>query len=580
MAISCSDNQGYQHFIPNQWHAGLTLLAMTKRPRTSERTLYRLLGVPATANGLTRAVSKHIGDRKLDEMSAARVHLTIEGSPAIWIGIPGRDHLAEWCVDASTITGLDLTYDERRAGGILLIAVDGTVYAIAFGAGYPLLPDEITDQGFGRNFIIRRLDPDQVCDLVRRRPESRGRTESVLVPAGAPVWTLGIQESIDIIRRAGGWAKDLKVTFTSGDDRPVKIEGCVGLRMRFGVNPSQFIADIRECARVCREEEPHPALAFIANIQPVADPDIRELLNMELDDLLGPGGDKSRLLPVVPTSALDDFRQARRIAYKIGPGKPPLRPELTLDYFLVRTRSMRPGTRRDALRNGRVILYADDDGREELASVRADKWLEISVPDGSRHYFLLDGEWYEIGGKYAENARHEIAPLFVTAPALTLPEWRPGETEGDYNLRVAGDNRGVYLCLDKSQRVRNPLGRRSSLEICDLVGPGNELIHVKFAERSEPLSHLFFQGMNSALSFIYGPADVRERFIADVSARGRTLPANFMPHKVVFAILLKKGEQLTPSTLFPFTQASLAHAARTLHTYRGIKVEIVGIQSA
>lgn len=550
---------------------------MTNRPKTSERTLYRLLSVPATADGLSRAASRHIGDRKLDELSAVRVPLVIEGSPALWIGIPGADHVAEWCTDASSITGLDLTYHERRAGGILLIAVDGIGYAMTFGAGYPLLPDEITDQGFGRSFIIRRLDPDQVCDLVRRRPESRGRTESVLVPAGAPAWTLGVQESIDIVRRAGGWAMDLKVTFTSTDDRPVKIEGCVGLRMRLGVDPADFIRDIRECARVLREEEPHPALGFIANIQPVADPEIRALLNMELDDILGPSGDTSRLLPIVPTSILDKFRQARSLSYGIGPGKPPPRQDLELEYILARTRNMRSGTRRAALRTGRITLYSDKDGHEELAHAQADKWLEATVPDGSHHYFLLDGEWYEIGGKYAENSRHEIAPLFATAPSLELPAWRLGETEGAYNLRVADTHPGIYLCLDKSQQVRNPLGRRSSLEICDLVGPGNELIHVKFAERSEPLSHLFFQGMNSALSFIYGPADVRERFIADVSRRGRMLPADFMPHKVVFAILLKKGEQLTPSTLFPFAQASLAHAARTLHTYRGIEVEVIGI---
>jgi ubiquinone/menaquinone biosynthesis C-methylase UbiE len=158
-------------------------------------------------------------------------------------------------------------------------------------------------------------------------------------------------------------------------------------------------------------------------------------------------------------------------------------------------------------------------------------------------------EWYEIGEKYAENSRHEIAPLFTATPSLNLPEWHLGETEGHYNLPVADGNPGVYLCLDASQQVRDPLGRRCPLEICDLLGPGNELIHVKFAARSAPLSRLFFQGLNSALNFIYGPADVREQFTNDVSKRGRTLPADFMPQKVVFAILLDKGKHLTLDTL-------------------------------
>jgi uncharacterized protein (TIGR04141 family) len=553
---------------------------MTRRRKTTERTLYRLLGVQPTAQGLADAVSQHIGDRKLQELSATRVSTTIEGNPAIWIGLPGRDHVADWCPDASAITGLTLAYNERRAGGLLLIAVDGTMYAMTFGTGYPLPPDEITDQDFGRDFIIRRLDPDEVFDLVRRRPESRGRTETVYIPAGAPVWTFGTAESIDIIRRAGGLAKDLKVTFSGDDNRPVKIEGCVGLRMKFGVDPPDLIDDIRKCARVCREEEPHPALSFIYNIKRVADPVIRELLDGELDDILGPGGDTSRLLPVVPTPVLDFYREARAFTYKIGPGNPPPRREFNLSYILSRTRVMPAGARRTALKNGVLTLYSDDAGHQELAHARADKWLEASVPDCGRHYFLLDGEWHEIGETYAESSRHEIAPLFKEIPGLKLPEWRPGETEGDYSLRVADTNPGVYLCLDKSRKVRNPLGRRSPLEICDLLGPGNELILAKFAERSEPLSHLFFQGLNALLSYIYGPAHVRERFVADVADHRRVLAADFMPQKVVFAILLNKGKKLTPDTLFPFAQASLAHAARVLHTYRGIEVEAIGIESA
>ena len=40
--------------------------------------------------------------------------------------------------------------------------------------------------------------------------------------------------------------------------------------------------------------------------------------------------------------------------------------------------------------------------------------------------------------------------------------------------------------------------------------------------------------------------------------KGRDLPADFQPKKVIFAILLKNGEKLTPDTLFPFSQVTLA----------------------
>jgi len=141
------------------------------------------------------------------------------------------------------------------------------VYQAHYGNGHLLVPDELEDQRFGLRFLVRRLDSGQVHDLVRRRPDARGRTDSTLVPAGAPVWTLGIAENVEIIRRIGGHAKDLKVTFSSRNDRPVNVEGSAGLRMRFGVEPAALLADVRECERVCAEEEPDQALSFVETLR-------------------------------------------------------------------------------------------------------------------------------------------------------------------------------------------------------------------------------------------------------------------------------------------------------------------------
>jgi uncharacterized protein (TIGR04141 family) len=101
------------------------------------------------------------------------------------------------------------------------------------------------------------------------------------------------------------------------------------------------------------------------------------------------------------------------------------------------------------------------------------------------------------------------------------------------------------------------------------------------AAGSAPLSHLFFQGLISAQSLITGPPSVRERFVATVARmpNGRTLPRDFKPTKVIYAILMENGKLLTPNTLFPFSQATLAHTARILSTY-GVEVEVIGILTA
>lgn len=59
--------------------------------------------------------------------------------------------------------------------------------------------------------------------------------------------------------------------------------------------------------------------------------------------------------------------------------------------------------------------------------------------------------------------------------------------------------------------------------------------------------------------------------------KGRDLPADFQPGKVIFAILLKNGEKLKPDTLFPFSQVTLASAAWELESRYRIPVEVVGV---
>lgn len=175
---------------------------------------------------------------------------------------------ADWCADASRTTGLNVAYGNTHSAGLLLIAVDGTVYAIGYGGGHRLIPDELTDPQFGLSFAIRRLDPRQIQDFVRRRPGSRGRTDATSIAAGLPVWTLDVEQHADITCRLGGRLQDMQLTFSSRDNRTVRAEGSAGLRMRLGVEPGDLVSDIREIARICEHEPPHPALEFVEHIRP------------------------------------------------------------------------------------------------------------------------------------------------------------------------------------------------------------------------------------------------------------------------------------------------------------------------
>ena len=173
--------------------------------------------------------------------------------------------------------------------------------------------------------------------------------------------------------------------------------------------------------------------------------------------------------------------------------------------------------------------------------------------------------------------RANVERLIADTPSVDLPAWILGDAEEDYNQSVPRQRPG-YVCLDRDN-VQTSLHRGNGVEICDLLSPDNTLVMVKRAKGSSALSHLFSQGLVAVQTLRSSPESM-DRFAQKVAAarNGESLPANYRPSKVVFAILLKDGAPLTAETLFPFSQVTLVHTAKTLESW-GVEVEVVGIHS-
>ncbi|MHB9859323.1 TIGR04141 family sporadically distributed protein [Streptomyces sp. YIM S03343] len=547
----------------------------TNTSSTSKRTLYRLTGVAPT----TDAMFEVLDPVRLDAVGAEL------DFPEEWLGVPAllvtgsfEQSVAPWCGEINRTTGCEVSRPVNRSAGLLMLAVDGEVYAIGYDQGFRLVPDRVKDRRFGLSFVIRRVDPAQIRDLVSHTPGG-GRTDITLVPGGTPVWSLGVQEHAQIVRRLGGRLDGIQLTI--GQDNRTKIssvEGGTGLRMRLGVDAADLVADIRAIARVLRDEDPSPALEFVEHIVPIKDGDLVTRLEERLDDMLGEEPD-GRIAVAVPSDHWDDYSAAQAFATKVNSPEAHLTDDFSLEYVLDRARVQRPGTRVAALRDGAVALYSHT--RAERSDViwtsHVLHWLEAEVALGARRFFLLDGQWYEIGEAYLEAIRSQVERLITGTPSVDLPAWVLGDTERDYN-ELAPDLRPGYVCFDRDN-VRTALHRGNGVEICDLLSPDNVLVMVKRAKGSDALSHLFGQAVVAVQTLLHSP-EAADGFARKVAAArpGRALPEGFRPSKVVFAILLKSGADLTADTLFPFSQVTLVQTAKMLEAW-GVAVEVVGIQA-
>ncbi|MEV7385919.1 TIGR04141 family sporadically distributed protein [Streptomyces sp. NPDC091215] len=543
---------------------------------TAVRTVYRLSAVAPTTDAMLNALDAEL----LDSLGAEPHFPDVLGVPSVFVTC-GIEHTeAPWCEPMSRTTGIMVTENIRRTAAVLLLAVDGTVYAIGCDQGYRLIPEHLKDQRFGLSFAIRQMDPNMIRGAVSKSL-GQARTDISLVPGGAPVPLLGIRDHSRIVRSLGGYLDDLPLTrsrYTRG--KAVSAQGGRGLRIALGVEPDALLADLRAITRICREDIPHSELEFVDHIVPVSDTSTLDALDKALDDRLGRPADGDISISV-PFGHHTAYAEATTYLTQINsPGA--LRSEdFDLGYLLTRARLAPPGQRLKALRDGTVTLAKDHRAgtADTLAVTSALTWLETGIPLGSRRFFLMDGEWYEAGSAYVEECRATVAGLFPPSPLISLPAWADGESENAYNNRVADDRPG-WLCLD-TRNVSNPLRPRDQVEICDLLMPDGTLVLVKRASGSGPLSHLFSQA-RVAVELLQESAQVRTEFtqkVARLSGGEILLPDHFTPKRIVLGVLLKNRENLTAESVFGFSQITIAQTAKALAA-RGVTVEVVGISSA
>ncbi|MDV9169022.1 DUF6119 family protein [Streptomyces sp. W16] len=539
---------------------------------TSTRTLYRLVGVEPTLEGMFDSIQ---ADR-LDEIGAEFRALDHFGVPAIALHGRFSKEEASWCADFARLTEWPVIHPSLRGAGLVLLAVDGQVYALAYGDGFRLVPTPLKDRRFGLRFAVRSIDPDDIRAAVARTP-GQGRTDIAVMPGGAPIGTLGLDTYTKLVQRMGGRLARPELTVErAGGGRVRNIEGGCGLRLPYGANAASLISDIRTIARVSKEELPHPQLEFVESVVQLQDAETVSLLDAALDHALGTV-DGARLAATVPTDCLADFGRARTVGIRFGSGEEWTSDTFELDYVRGRLRFHRPGRRVTALREARVTLYRDRRARlaDAIGTDPLQRWVEADLlrADG-RRFVLTEGEWHEFDQAYLAGLATKIERLITPSPSVDLPAWRVGDDEEAYNKSVQRTRDG-FVCLDR-KLVRTPLHRQRGVEICDLLAPDNTLVMVKQASGSGALSHLFNQGVVAVDALLNQP-EARAGFADRVAVLGgRRLPEGFLPERVVYAILLKGHAELTTDTLYPFAQVALAHAARALESY-GVQVEVVGI---
>ena len=122
------DTPPVQQLIPPFAPRQATPIAAERAADVHRTTVYRL-ATPASRDGLQQALNRDY----LAEKSFVVEDVTIAGSPALLVhGVVPRE-TAEWCGVVGGLTGVEVAIGYSNAGGAILLALDDTVYGLAYG---------------------------------------------------------------------------------------------------------------------------------------------------------------------------------------------------------------------------------------------------------------------------------------------------------------------------------------------------------------------------------------------------------------------------------------------------------------
>lgn len=454
----------------------------------------------------------------------------------------------------------------RSSSAVLLLRLDGDFFAFAFGYGRYLIEQSLFVQDFGLRTALNTLDDKSLRSVDLHTLEDQPVQKKSQAARDSEVGVFGIDLLRDVLRAVTGVPK-----------RGVGLRQIAGGDAMFSFGVEMEAADFPALARRIRgyyaNDDYKTSFSWVDNVRKVKDDASINTLNTKLVQAV------SARHPGITVTLPEIGAWDTILGFSFTRDKVSVRPVIdSADYI-----NTIPDLARltiDGLKRDRLFVHDVDDNIIEHSVYRC---IYFEIVDGDKTKIIFDGKWYEVDatfiGRIAETL-NLVQMSTLTFPAVEV--WDEGgksriESEGDYNTRAAAAH-GYFLLdkkLVKTDRATSPI------ELCDLLTPNRQLVHVKHRKGgSAGLSHLFAQG-GVAAEIMLGDKAFRKK--ARTVLRGVHPSArDLMPldtlrsadYEIVFLILGESSATLKQNLPF-FSKVNLSKAFENL-TQRGFRVSIAG----
>lgn len=454
----------------------------------------------------------------------------------------------------------------RSSSAVLLLRVDGDIFAFAFGYGRYLIEQARFVQDFGLRTALNTLDDKSLRSVDLHTLEDQPVQKKSQAARDSEVSVFGIDILRDVLRAVTGVTKrGVDLSQISGGDA----------MFSFGVNmeAADFPALVRRIKGYYANDDYKTSFSWVDNVRKVKDDASIDALNAQLVQAVAkknPG-----IMVTLPEIGAWDTI----LGFSFTRNKDGVRPVVnSADY--IDTISDLAGFTIEGLKRDKLFVHDVDGNITEHPVYRC---IYFEIVDDDKTKIIFDGKWYEVDATFIGRITETLELIQITTlPFPAVEVWDDGgksriESEGDYNTRAAAAH-GYFLLdkkLVKTDRATSPI------ELCDLLTPAKQLVHVKHRKGgSAGLSHLFAQG-GVAAEIMLGDKAFRKKartVLRGVNPAARDLvPLDNLrsaDYEIVFLILGEGSATLKQNLPF-FSKVNLSKAFESL-TQRGFRVSIAG----
>lgn len=390
---------------------------------------------------------------------------------------------------------IDESLHTGGAGAVIFIPIGKRYVAVCFGHIHIALEDDAFERQFGLKVALNSIPSNRIRTLDIATPDAVTFQKRVQASKDSELSQFGFDTVRDLARVAGGTPLDITVgKFMAGKD---------SLSLTCEIEVDDLQSKCKQVLTIYKKDDYKTDYAWFDNLKVVKEDSVLQQLDAKLyEELMQLMTGGVSMLHLTPPEIVN-YMEGSELHYNGFGSKGTTFNKLSIEDYVNELSRCKFTGDIDEIRSKHKVNAKTGD-----ASKFSEQWklydcfifeVELSIDGENLVFVLFGGDWYCVNADF----KKQIESYFDAVKRITVV----GKTKCSNEQKLIKnlhENRPDLLMLDQTKI--NPRGVPNAfIEPCDFFSDKKQFIHLKDANSSGAISHLWSQAVVSATALAVDP---------------------------------------------------------------------------